>query len=100
MSEEFDPFPEPDVSKFNENRRRFPQDLSKYAGVCVAWSPDGLTILAHGKIFEEALAMVKAAGHNPSAVVWDDVPPADEYGFLGAGAELIDDEDSAPLTED
>jgi hypothetical protein len=89
MSEEFDPFPEPDVSRFNDNQRKFPQDVSKYAGECVAWSPDGLTLLAHGKTFEEALALLKAAGHNPSAVVWDDVPP-DQDGFLGAGAELTD----------
>jgi hypothetical protein len=68
---------------FNENRNRFPADeLSRYAGCCVAWSPDGTRILASGKDMDEAERALGALGIDPGEVVWSSVPAPGEDSWL------------------
>ncbi len=72
-----------DVRSYSENRSRFPADeLAPYAGQYVAWSPDGMRILAHGTDAELVEHQLAAAGINPAAVVIGYVDPPDEV-FLG-----------------
>jgi hypothetical protein len=60
----------PDLSHYEENRCKFPlEELAKYAGKHVAFSPDGKRIVASGDTDEEMEANVVAAGIDPSQVV-------------------------------
>ncbi len=60
----------PDLSHFEENRCKFPpEELLKYAGKCVAFSPDGTHIVASGDSWEELDAALDAAGIHFSQVV-------------------------------
>ncbi len=60
----------PDLSHYEENRSKFPlEELAKYAGKHVAFSPDGTRILASGESMEEVEEKLVAAGINPSQVV-------------------------------
>lgn len=68
----------PDLSTYHQNRRQFPpQELAKYAGQYVAFSPDGSRILASGNTMEEVEQKLIAAGIHPSQVVGSYVPPPD-----------------------
>jgi hypothetical protein len=72
------PLPPPDLSHFNENRNKFPADeLRKYVGKHIAWSPDGTRILASGDSMDEVEENLIAAGIAPSQVVGSYVPEAD-----------------------
>jgi hypothetical protein len=86
---------------FMENRqKRFPPDsLLQYAGQFVAWSLDGTQLLGHGMDEEAVRQEMIAKGLNPDHAVWDQLPSLDEGGFLGAGAEIMD-EDAASLMEE
>lgn len=60
----------PDLSQFDENRSKFPpEELLKYAGKCVAFSPDGTRIVASGDSWEALDAALEAAGIHFSQVV-------------------------------
>jgi hypothetical protein len=62
----------PDLSRFHENRVRFPLDeLARYAGQYIAWSPDGTRILASAETMEAVEEKLVAAGIDPSQVVGD-----------------------------
>lgn len=64
--------PEPDLSRYHENRNKLSLELmAKYAGKYVAISPDGTRIIASGDTEEEMEANVLAAGIHPSQVVGD-----------------------------
>jgi hypothetical protein len=66
----------PDLSAYEQNRSRFPQqELVKYAGQYVAFSPDGTRILASGVDMDEVEHKLVAAGHDPSQVVGSFIPP-------------------------
>jgi hypothetical protein len=66
----------PDISLFFQNRPHFPKDeLQRYAGLHVAWSPDGLRILASGETMEAVEQQLIAAGIDPSQVIGDFVSP-------------------------
>jgi hypothetical protein len=68
----------PDLSRFNENRSRFPpEDLLPYAGQHVAWSADGTRILAFGADMNEVERKLIAAGIAPNSVVFGYVDPPD-----------------------
>ena len=55
---------------FIKNRQEFPLDeLSKYAGKWIAWSPDGTAIVASTDDPDVLDALVGAAGHDPSRCV-------------------------------
>ena len=66
------------------NRQQFPpEDLAKYAGKYVAWSPDGTRILADNEDLLRLDAKLKNAGHNPAEILVSSIP-ADEV-ILGGG---------------
>ena len=73
-----------DAKTFLKNRSAFPlEELVKYEGHWVAWSPDGAAILASSSVSEDALDdLVRAAGQDPSECVMSYVPGPDET-FLG-----------------
>ncbi len=73
----------PDFSMYQENRVKYPwKELLQYAGECVAFSPDGTRILAHGRTFEEVVAAMSARGQNPHDAVWENLPPEGEDTIL------------------
>ena len=59
-----------------------PQELAPFQGQFVAWSEDGLHILAHGKDLPELFRELDRKGIV--AYVIDSIPPQDE-DFLGGG---------------
>lgn len=60
----------PDLSHYEENRRQFPlEELAKYWGKHVAFSPDGTRIVASGDSFDEVIDQLQAAGIHFSQVV-------------------------------
>ena len=68
----------PDISLFFQNRPRFPNDeLQRHAGRHIAWSPDGLRILASGETMEAVEQQLIGAGIDPSQVIGDFVSPPD-----------------------
>ena len=68
----------PDIRLFFQNRPRFPSDeLQRYAGQYIAWSPDGLRILASAETMEAVEEKLIVAGIDPSQVIGDFVPPPD-----------------------
>ncbi len=67
--------PPPDLSRFHENRLAFPpEERMKYAGKFVAWSPDGLRIIASGESEQEVEDKLVAMGVDPSQVVGENIP--------------------------
>jgi hypothetical protein len=75
------------------NREQFPAtELAKYYGKEVAWSLDGLQIVASGDDPLQVCAAVKKAGLNSEEVVLAYVPFPDE-AILGS-AWLADAEDA------
>jgi hypothetical protein len=61
---------------FIKNRQAFPQEeLAKYSGQSVAWSPDGTRIVAASpNSLEEVWDAVVAAGYDPHECVFSYVP--------------------------
>jgi hypothetical protein len=78
------------MQQFQRNRQQFPaEELARYAGKFVAWSPDGTRILASD---EDELCLARAirdAGHNSAEVLIAFVPAEDET-LLGGGVEVSD----------
>ncbi len=69
--------------KYLENRPKFPlEELAKYIGFWVAWSPDGTRIVASTKNPEELEELVRAAGEDPLQCVHSCIPEDDS--MLGA----------------
>lgn len=61
----------PDLSHYEENRCKFPlEELAKYGGKHVAFSPDGTRIVASGETEEELEAALRSAGIHFSQVVF------------------------------
>lgn len=74
-----------DMQEFLKNRRQFPPDeLQKYAGKHVAWSPDGTAIIASDDDELRLDATIRAAGYDPADVLVSFVPFPDEV-ILGGG---------------
>jgi hypothetical protein len=60
------------IQQFRENQRRFPaEELAKYNGLYVAWSPDGTRILASDRDMVQLYRAVQAAGHDLSQILID-----------------------------
>lgn len=79
-----------DVKRFQENRQRFaPEELAKYAGRYVAWSPDGTSILASHTDELQLARAIQTAGYNSAEVLIAFVPAEDEI-LLGGGMEVIE----------
>jgi hypothetical protein len=69
--------------RYYENQRNFPlEELAKYYGRHVAYSWDGASIVASGDSYEEVQRNVRAAGLDPSRVVFGYVDDPD-VSFLG-----------------
>jgi hypothetical protein len=79
-----------DMQRFQKNRCQFPlEELARYAGKYVAWSPDGAHILAS---HEDELLLANAflaAGHNSAEVLIAFVPTEDEV-LLGGAMEILE----------
>ena len=72
----------PDLGEYHENRRKFPlEELARYAGRYVAFSPDGTRILASGSSEEEVEDQLRAAGIPPSQVVGGYIDPPDRVAL-------------------
>jgi hypothetical protein len=68
----------PDLSHYEENRSKFPlEELAKYWGKHVAFSPDGTRIVASADTWEELDEVLDAAGIEVSQVVHSYIPPGD-----------------------
>ncbi len=77
-----------DMQKLLRNRQQFPPDeLAKYAGQYVAWSPDGSRILASDADEIHLDEVIQAAGHDPANVLVSFVPFPDEV-ILGGGGVM------------
>ena len=64
--------------KFLANRAAFPaQELARYAGQWVAWSPDGTRIAASASGPEFLDAMLEANGEDPALCVVEGIPDGD-----------------------
>jgi hypothetical protein len=75
------------TQQFLENRRQFPaEELAKYAGKYVAWSPDGTAILASDDDPMQLRTTVKLLGHDPAQTLIASVPPPDLVILGGGGS--------------
>ncbi len=73
-----------DMNVFYENRNRFAlEELAKYRGRYVAWSPDGTAILDSDEDMLRLDERLKAAGWDLSEIVVSNIP--DEDTILGGG---------------
>jgi hypothetical protein len=82
-----------ELEQFIKNRNAFPADeLQRYTGQHVAWSPDGTRILASDRDPLRVLAAVKALGYDPATTPIEDVPDLDFFpggGFLFQGGQEV-----------
>jgi hypothetical protein len=78
-----------DLEQFVRNRDAFPADeLDRYAGQHVAWSPDGTRIIAADEDPRKVFAAVRAAGYDPGETLIEAVPSPDEVFWGGATLSL------------
>jgi hypothetical protein len=76
-----------DMQIYLKNRRRFSLDeLDKYAGKYVAWSPDGLRIIASADDLPSLCEAVDSSEFDAADVVMEPIPLPDEL-VLGAGLD-------------
>jgi hypothetical protein len=77
-----------DMRQFQDNRQQFPpEELAKYAGTYVAWSPDGKHILASDDNELHLANAIRARGFNSADVLISFVAADDEV-ILGGGVEI------------
>ncbi len=73
--------------KFLANRAAFPgEDLAKYAGRWVAWSPDGTRIAASAPSPELLDGILVANGEDPALCVVEGIPADALIGEAGGSA--------------
>jgi hypothetical protein len=83
MIENNSTIPDCDGALFNENVSQFPAaELARHVGRYVAWSLDGLRILASGKDYAELDRDLAAAGLRHGSFVEDYIPGPDEQTVL------------------
>ncbi len=67
-----------DRQGFLANRSAFPlEELARYAGQWVAWSPDGSCIVAHARVLEALDDLVLKAGDDPEECIIEGIPAED-----------------------
>jgi hypothetical protein len=75
-----------DMHQLLRNRQQFPpEELAKYAGKHVAWSPDGTSIIASDEDLLRLDAKITNGGYNPAEILVSTVP-AEEVILGGGGA--------------
>ena len=75
--------------KYLENRQKFPLDeLAKYFGHWIAWSPDGTRIVASSTDPDALEDLVRAAGEDPLECIVEGIP--EEDSVIGGLLELED----------
>jgi hypothetical protein len=75
-----------DMQNLLHNRQQFPpEELARYLGQHVAWSPDGTRIIASDADLLELDAKIATAGYNPAEILVSAVP-AEEVILGGGGA--------------
>jgi hypothetical protein len=68
------------LEHFVKNRNAFPADeLGRYTGQHVAWSPDGTRILASDPDPLKILAALRALGYDPAETPIEDIPAEDIF---------------------
>jgi hypothetical protein len=73
--------------QFLANRAAFPvEELAKFAGQWVAWSPDGTRIAASTRGPELLAAILEANGEDPSLCVVEGIPDAALIGEADGSA--------------
>ena len=74
-----------DIQEHMSNRNQFPpEELEKYAGRYVAWSPDGTQIVAAADRLSALAPAIEASEFDPAECVLSYVPHADEVILGGA----------------
>jgi hypothetical protein len=69
-----------DIDEFNKNRAAFPiEELLRYRGQYIAWSPDGIRIIASDPDGLKLDDTVRALGYDPAQILFSLVP--DEEGI-------------------
>jgi len=82
------------LEQFVKNHNAFPPDeLDRYIGQHVAWSPDGTRILANDPDPLKVLAAVKALGFDPADTPIEDISTEDI--FPGGGILFQAGQDTA-----
>jgi hypothetical protein len=82
VNENYSPAPF-NTALFIENRNKVaPEIWFQHAGRYVAWSPDGMEIVASGADPEELQAKLSAAGIKGGQVVESYIPGPEEEAFL------------------
>jgi hypothetical protein len=71
--------------EFRQNRQHFPrEELAKYRGQWVAFSPDGRRIVAGAETLALLEERLKAAGEDAQRLAFESVPGPEEDTSLGA----------------
>ncbi len=66
------------MQEYVKNRQQFPMDeLVKYRGAYVAWSPDGKRVVASSENLEGLDSLVRAAGEDPTECIVEGIPDTD-----------------------
>lgn len=75
-----------DMQAYLKNRIKFPLDqLARHAGEWVAWSPDGIRIVASSRDPAALDGLIRAAGENPEQCIVEGIPDSDAViGGLGS----------------
>ena len=86
---------------FMKNRAVFPEEeLMKYAGQWIAWSPDGTAIVAHSAESDTAVYdTLKANGYDIGKCCVSYVPDGDELLIGGSSLMIGEDEPEVPAGE-
>ena len=67
-----------DMQEYLKNRGQFSVgELAKFAGRWVAWSPDGMRIVASSQDLDSLDAMIQATGEDPEQCPIEGIPDTD-----------------------
>ena len=77
------------TQEYRRNRARFPRsEILRYQGCWVAFSGDGLDIVASGESVERVEEQLIATGQDPQRIVLEYLPGPEEDSLLGAGESI------------
>src|SRR5438309_1958126 len=79
-----------DMQLFMKNRAQFPpEELAKYTGKYVAWSPDGASVLASDEDEVRLTKAIESSSYDSAEILIAYVPDPDEV-LLGGGLEVVE----------